>query len=184
MCQRVGTIDTYDPKVDRLFEQGNYLIKDIITGRRYGIPIKETRHPNPDKIKGVYSLDLCFDIETAWRDYWHTQAYETHRKLTKLDVGAFFDIGVGDGAAYYVVTMMRRLRCFVEWRGFSGDEWADHHFGYGGWFLNREIQGYCSFQPPIFGYEKVGAERSWEQLEAEGLVPKDVLESNQKMQVA
>jgi hypothetical protein len=55
---------------------------------------------------------------------------------------------LGDKFADYAVTDVRRDWCTVEWRGWCGDRWFDHHFRSGGEFRIKEVQRYVD----RFGY--------------------------------
>jgi len=47
-------------------------------------------------------------------------------------VNDFFQIGVADGCALYVVVALHGSKCDVEWRGFwNHDRYIDHHYGWG-----------------------------------------------------
>jgi len=49
----------------------------------------------------------------------------------RVSVGSLFGIGVADGGAFYVVTRVGKKTCDVEWRGYGGDRYTDHYFGWG-----------------------------------------------------
>ena len=61
-----------------------------------------------------------------------------------VQVGKMFSIGVGDGAANYIVTAVNGAKCDVEWRGWhNGDRYTDHYFGWGRKGVStRTVQGY------------------------------------------
>jgi len=73
--------------------------------------------------------------------------YDEIKKAEKLSdslpdgvhVGSLFQISVADGYAHYVVTKVNKKTCKVEWRGFGGDRYTDHHFEWGGTFSLMEV---------------------------------------------
>lgn len=83
----------------------------------------------------------------------------------KLHVGHQFSVGVGDGFASYVVTSIKGRTCQVEWRGWCGDRWTDHHFGWGGKFPVAEVTRYVRPGHSLSG-QKVSLKRLKEKYDA------------------
>jgi hypothetical protein len=59
-----------------------------------------------------------------------------------VHVGSLFSVGVGDGAAYYVVSKVGKRNCTVEWRGFCPDRYTAPVIGWGGSFPLHSIEPY------------------------------------------
>lgn len=57
-----------------------------------------------------------------------------------LAVGRLFTVGVGDGAAYYIVTKVNKKTVRIEWRSFDPDRYRNLHFGAGGSFPRGMVE--------------------------------------------
>lgn len=100
----------------------------------------EVREADLVDIKPNYPSEMDTFIQEAYE-----KANAESCKIEGVVPGKLFRIGVADGYAYYVVTKVNKKTCTVEWRGFSGDRWQDHHFGLGGKFPISDVARYVRF---------------------------------------
>jgi len=70
---------------------------------------------------------------------------EVARK-NKIFIGRIFSIGVADGKAMYQVIGETKTRFKVQHCTGLGDDYADHHFGYGGSFSKKEVLRYLDWE--------------------------------------
>jgi len=76
------------------------------------------------------------------QDAWKAAKAVSDAVVNGVGIGSMFTIGVGDGSAHYVVVKINKKTCRVEWRGFCGDRYTDHHFGWGGTFKLEDVARY------------------------------------------
>jgi hypothetical protein len=129
---------------------GRFLvIDDALRPRRHLVPEKRVMDIPP-------KIGVCVDWKTGKRkgdDELHRflnrefqKARATARKVRGVAPGAMFQVPVADGAAWYVVTMVRGKNAKIEVRYFSGDRYRDHHFSTGGWFSKDELAPYVQVE--------------------------------------
>jgi len=180
---RLGEIETYpEDDVNRAYAQNCYIITDIITGSPYKMRIGAVQEIKPPK--GAFGeksyMPEYMVITDAWRDHWLSKAIEIDNELKEFGVGSHFTVPVGDGAAHYVVTAMKKTTCTVEWRGFSADNWSDQRLGGGGSFRIKDIAPLCG-RYPVPATHRMARRHSpffktWAEIEATGLVPKGMVD--------
>ncbi len=83
-----------------------------------------------------------------------TAAQKASKKVEGFGPGKLFNIPVGDGRAWYVVTKATAKTAMVEWRGYHWDNWRDPVLDWGGAFpravIERLVRRYEGLQR-IFG---------------------------------
>lgn len=172
---RLGAVHTFpEEEVDALHSKGYYCVDDIITGECYEMRICDVKPvvvPKEAFNDTLTPSDII--ITEAWRNHWSDEARKIDDSLTKFGVGSLFSRPVGDDAAYYVVTAVKRTLCSVEWRGF-GSSSVDRLFGWGGDFRRKDVEPLCGHYPKVrlFGLERMCFYKTWKELEDMGLVPK------------
>ena len=130
-----GIAESYGEDAERARESGNVLVGDAILPAQYEVPVGSV---------------TPLDIDDGEFDQYIEAEFKKAREASAeagpgVVVGKLFRIGVGDGYAWYVVTKVRRSSCDVAWRGFSGDRWADHHYGYGRKASVKDVGRYISW---------------------------------------
>lgn len=134
-----GIADLYHADWKQYAVDGNVLVEEAVTGKKYVVPDAE-----------LVDIEMSGFRETGdeYQRHVHTEFQRAHALSEanpadgKVRAGDMFAIGVGDGHAYYVVTKVHRKNCDVEWRGFGGDRYTDHHFGHGGRFPVADVKRY------------------------------------------
>ena len=130
-CGRVDSFAKPKPK------KGHLKVNDAVLPTYYELADKDL-------------VDIPFTADFDNCEY-HKFVQKEYEKLAKLAnknpkkgvyANDMFKIGVADGAAHYVVTAVNGRNCKVEWRGFCGDSYYDHHFGMGGSFPKKDVQRY------------------------------------------
>jgi len=166
-----GVVEAYGAEAEKHAKQGNLVVSHAIYPTR--VLVKET---------SVVDIPLTFGGEY---DAYVTLMADLHEVIEgrlgreKLQPGHLFAMGVGDGAAHYVVTKVRQATCTVEWRGFNGDRYVDRVFGWGGSFRRRDVeplvgighQPFSSLLEPDrvktleseIGQKMIGFQRTWKQ---------------------
>ena len=141
-----GIVRSYGPEVEAAKVLGLVIVEDAVLPKSY-------------KVRDCALTDIevklpgRFDHATGeWTDLGEYDAYvqAAHKAAraasdaitTGVGVGSMFAIGVGDGSAHYVVVKVNKRTCRVEWRGFCGDRYTDHHFGWGGTFPLSDVVRY------------------------------------------
>jgi hypothetical protein len=118
------------------------------------------------KIKNASPLiytEVKIDFDSGNSDSWHKQKKANRNALqacnalaikTKSIIGRTFGIPVADGKAIYQVIGESKTRFTVLHCVGLGDDWADHHFGYGGSFSKKDVLRYIDWEDgmrKIFG---------------------------------
>lgn len=155
---KYGIVENYHPESKQAAKEGCVIVADAVTPDVYkvhesdltDIPHGKWDPSNPDEYD-KYVQD-AFDAAQKLNDRVCEETPEG-----EVAKGMMFSIGVGDGAAYYVVTKVHKVNCQVEWRGFCMDRWTDHHFGWGGKFPVDDVARYVGFNRgmrKLFGSKK------------------------------
>jgi hypothetical protein len=134
---KYGIVETLSKEAKKAEKEGFVLVCDAIRPISY-------------KVKDAHLVDIPFHSNYDEDEYnqYVSQEFEKAIELAKqtpkkgVHVNSYFDIGVADGSAHYVVTEVNGKTCDVEWRGFSGDRYSDHHFAWGGVFPTKTVKAY------------------------------------------
>ena len=142
-----GIVETYSDEAKAAAKKGNLIINDAVLPVYY--EVKDDK--DVVDIDSEYPSEVDKYVDNALRE-----AIDLSNSLEGVKVGKLFSIGVGDGYAWYIITIdfsqnwycinkVNRKTCVVEWRGFCADRWHDHHFQGGGTFPISEIERYVKF---------------------------------------
>lgn len=138
-----GIVDEYSDEAKKAKKEGFAIVEDLIRPRYYRVPEMALVDISFEEIDKICTEEL-------------EKAQKKADSVEGIKAGAMFTIGVADGCAFYVVTRVSGKTCFVEWRGFGGDRYYDHHFGSGGKFPVKEIERYVRVRQglkKLFGKE-------------------------------
>lgn len=137
-------------EVRKCATRGLLLISDEVFPRCHRLP--------PDRVQVV--KELPWDAENPLnrhRKKLLTAAQEASNKVEGFGPGKLFNIPVGDGVAWYVVTKVTAKTAKVEWRGYHCDHWRDPVLDWGGVFprpvIERLVRRQDGFQR-LFGAGK------------------------------
>jgi hypothetical protein len=134
----------YSPYGGRNPKPGCIFMQHALTGHLLEVNENLVEDIPMDDYKEIDS-ETGFPIGSEYSRYINEE-WKKHQAISDrcngVQVGAMFTIGVADGQAHYVVTKVNKKTCHVEWRGFCGDRYIDHHFGWGGKFPIAEVERY------------------------------------------
>jgi hypothetical protein len=144
-----GIIRQYGPEAEKAKKRGLCLVEDAVFPRSYLVPRGDVVDVESDW--GRFDAKLQKSVGGDVVEQYMAREYEKARALSaslpqdgRVRPGALFDIVVADGRASYVVVSVGARTCKVEWRGFQGDRYTDHHFGWGGSFPVRDVARYVA----------------------------------------
>lgn len=142
---RYGIVRSFEDDAEAAAIRGNLVIDDAVLPQSYEVKDDE-KVVDIKPIWGHYDKvshrQVDCDEYTSYVQDQFAAAMELARQVEGVVVGAMFSIGVGDGKAFYVVTKLSRVNCTVEWRGFGGDRYVDHFFGWGRSINKKEVARY------------------------------------------
>lgn len=137
------------PEVDKAKRRGLAVVDDAVLPRAYLVPLADVEDVESEPAR--YDAKKRRFVGGDVVEQHEQREYEKAKKLSaslpqdgKVRAGAMFEISVADGRAPYVVVSVGKRTCRVEWRGFGGDRYRDHHFGLGGSFLIRDVARYVT----------------------------------------
>jgi len=134
---RYGIHNAYASDSEKYWKNGELLIEDAITGKRWRLPIDRVVVENiPSK---WMSRDEEDEYDSFMDEEWKKACKKSDNSKTLKD--KLFSVGVADGNAWYIITKETKTTVHVEWRGFgSGDRWVDQMLGYGGKYPKGMIE--------------------------------------------
>ena len=146
---RFGIVEEWSDEAKKAKLAGELLIEDAVLPARYRVK-DDSNVVDIEMDMGHYNHQTQqWEGGDEYSQYVHTEekkAQDVSDALPEgVHVGKMFQVGVGDGYAYYVVTKVMRTNCQVEWRGFSGDRYVDRMFGYGGTFRIKDVSVYTGW---------------------------------------
>lgn len=126
---RYGVVNTSEEAHEE-FKRGYLIVSDAIVPGSDVVELKKAR-----KLKAEFQGEYDKYVEKALEE-----ATRLSNSIDGLAPGKLFNIGVGDGYAWYVVTKVTPKNVTVEWRGFCMDRWTDQVLGWEGTFPRRAIE--------------------------------------------
>lgn len=146
---RYGVANEHSEAAKALKARGLVLVEDAVLPLAYEVrevDVTDVPHELPS---GVFDMQTGTWSKLGEYDAWVHARYQEAKAASDaitegVGVGSMFRVGVGDGYAHYVVVKVNKRTCRVEWRGFCGDRWYDHHFGSGGSFPIADVARYVN----------------------------------------
>ena len=120
---KYGIVDRCDDQAKALFAEGKCVVADVLVPSSVVVDIADL-------------TEIPLGVEANEVDRWvESEFYKAAEHSDSLgpgvQAGKLFSRPVGDGHAWYLVTVADSDTCRVEWRGFCPDRWVDDLLGTG-----------------------------------------------------